>query len=323
MRILSLIVILMLFITFNLMPFESVLLDFSNLDGTLIDFSTYANQDIWTKDQIEAMKLDLNPANWVIKVCNSSWTTMSREYTKILPVKNSLNFPNEVVLGIKIYFPDRGANSYAEIKPPFVIPSYYDNPNEPDGMGGMFLNKGIVRNVGLLRKLSVRVLGNNFKYVLYVRIEDRKGEQRDIYVGYLDYVGWKTKSWVNPNIDGELKMREIYKNSKPYYPDEMPYVKLVEFIIHRAEPQVTGNFATMIKDVFIEYDEAFLEVGKAEYLQESIFGIYKQQLMDRARHEMKNVDQRIYLEWEEQQKMDKTWNYRNNSSSSSSASTKK
>ena len=107
-------------------------------------------------------------------------------------------------------------------------------------------------------------LGNNFTYSLYVRVEDKLGGQRDIFVGYMNFVGWKTKSWVNPNIDFELKLKEIRKNQRPYYPDEYPYLKFICFVVHRAEPQVTGNFITMIKEVTIEYDEGFLEVAKAE-----------------------------------------------------------
>lgn len=288
-----------------LFSYEAILIDFNNLENTTIDFSEMAGQDVWTKEQRDAMRLDLNPKNWRAKVCPSSWVKLARERTKVIPVTNSLNFPNETVLGIRIFFPERYANSYAEILPPFEIPSFYDDKEEPDGMGGMFLHKGVVRNVGILRKLSVKILGNNFKYVFYVRIEDGRGQVRDVFIGFLDYVGWKTKSWVNPNIDWELQLREAKKGSGPYYPDELPTIKLVNFLIHRAEPQITGNFVTMIKEVSIEYDEAFLEVGKAEYLQESIFGIHKEQLVERANVIMRNVDKRVYLEWVEKAKQHK------------------
>ena len=125
---------------------------------------------------------------------------------------------------------------------------------------------------------------------------------------YLDFVGWSTKAWINPNIEEELKRRQLKYNVRPYYPDQIPSVRFVAFIIHRTDPQVTGNFITMIKDVVIEYDEAFLEVGNTEYNQEEIFGIYREELIERAKTEIGAVDRRIFLQWIEKQKMHKEAN---------------
>ena len=61
-------------------------------------------------------------------------------------------------------------------------------------MGSMFLYKGVVRNVGILRKLGVRILGNNFKYAFYVRVIDRSGKERDIFLGFLNFIGWLVKN---------------------------------------------------------------------------------------------------------------------------------
>ena len=172
-------------------------------------------------------------------------------------------------------------------------------------MGNLFLNKGVVRNVGVLRKISVLVLGNNFRYSLYVRIKDHNNEIRDIFVGYLNYQGWRTLSWINPNLEYELFMREQRKKIRPHYPDEFPYIKLIHFMIQRSDPEITGNFVTMIKEVRIEYDEAVIETGKTEDFQEQIFGIYQEELIERAKSEMRNVDREIYLRWEEKKKMHK------------------
>ena len=121
----------------------------------------------------------------------------------------------------------------------------------------------------------------------------------------MDYQGWKNKSWINPNIEYELSMRELRKKTMPNYPDEFPFVKLMAFVILRDNEEITGNFVTMIKDVTVEYDEAIIQTGKTEDNQEAIFGIYTEELIKRANSEMQKVDSRIYLEWEERKKQHK------------------
>ena len=298
----------LIFIIISLMkitPLEAVLIDFNNLKDTTIDFSQFALNKGYSEEVIKEMKLDLDPSMWKIKVNSSSWTKESRERTYLLTVTTSQNYPDQVVLGVRAYFPQRYSNAYAIIEPPFEIPSYYDNPTNPNGQGEMFLNKGVVRNVGVLRKLSVNALGNNFRYSLYVRIKDHLGLEKDIFVGYMDYQGWKSKAWINPNIDYELSMREVRKKTMPHYPDEFPFVKLMAFIILRDSSEITGNFVSMIKEVTVEYDEAIIQTGKTEDKQEEIFGIYTEELVKRANSEMKKVDTKIYLQWEEKKKQHK------------------
>ncbi len=108
------------------------------------------------------------------------------EKSYVFPVKNSQTYPDKVVLGVRIFFPERHANSYAIIEPPFEIPIYYDTLEKLTGKGDAFLYKGVVRNVGVLRKLSVLALGSNFRYTLYVRVKDHKGEEKDIFVGLME-----------------------------------------------------------------------------------------------------------------------------------------
>ncbi len=298
-------ILFLIFFSLKISAYEEVLIDFNNLNDTMIDFSGVAG-DVWTEDQKKMMKMDLSISNWSIKVNQSSWTNEAREKSRLLAVTNSLNYPGQTVLGIRVYFPERYANSYVEVKPPFIIPFYYEKDRANiTGRGDMFVNKGLIRNVGILRRVTVRFLGNNFKYSLYIRLEDNNDDVKDIFIGYLDFVGWRTKSWINPNIDDELEARQKKYVVRPYYPDKMPSVRLLAIVVQRTHPELTGNFVTMIKDISLEFDEAFLEVGKAEYKQEEIFGIYRDELVDRAKSEMRNVDRMIYLQWYESQKIHK------------------
>ena len=42
-----------------------------------------------------------------------------------------------------------------------------------------------------------------------------------------------------------------------------------------------------------------------KYKQEEIFGVYKEELIERAKMEMRNVDKMIYLQWVEEQRKHK------------------
>lgn len=288
-----------------LFSLEAILIDFNNLENTTIDFSRYAKSISVNEELIQEMKIDLNPDRWSVKVNSSSATMKAIHKSYVFPIKNSMAFKEKVVLGIRIFFPERHANSYAIIEPPFDIPIYYDDPKNITGQGNLFLNKGVVRNVGVVRRLSVLALGNNFRYSLYVRVKDHKGEEKDVFIGYMDYQGWKTKSWLNPNLDFDLSMREYDKRRRPHYPDEYPHLKFVYLMVQRNESEVTGNFVSMIKEIKVEYDEAIISTGITEDNQEEIFGIYQEELVERVKAEMNNIDKQIYLKWAEKKKMHK------------------
>ncbi len=283
---------------------EDILIDFSNLDGTGIDFSAQAG-DNWTPEEKAMMTLDLSINNWSAKVNSSSKTIQATNKTEILTVKDTLEYPNQNVLGVRIYFPQRYANSYAEIIPPFEIPSYYDNKENPDGMGTLFIYKGVVRNVGTIKKISVRVLGNNFKYALYVRIKNKNAEIKDVFVGYLNFIGWRTISWVNPHYQVEVDNRNKNRDNVPYYPYEYPYIKFMGFVVQRLNTETTGNFVIMVKEVSVEYEEEFIDIGEPSQRQEGIFKIYKEELMEKSLKETRNIDVKIFNEWVESAKMHK------------------
>jgi hypothetical protein len=290
-------------ITVNLYSIESVLIDFNKLNDTTVDFSSGASA-VLTAEEKEIMKVDLSPRNWRAKINASSRTFEGLTKTYAQQVSTSATYPGTTLLGIRVFFPERGANSYAEIKPPFEIPSYYDSKTNPNGKGEMFLSKGVIRNVGVLRKISVRVLGNNYKYSLHLIIKNRDNETKYVFMGYLNFIGWQTLTWVNSNYDTETYQRSLDRFNRPYYPDEYPYIRLEGFFIQRIDPNTSGNFVTMIKDITVEYDPQFPEIGNETIdKQESTFGIYENDLIDRAKGEMQRVNKRLYDEWLEKKKM--------------------
>ncbi|OHD09725.1 MAG: hypothetical protein A2086_04090 [Spirochaetes bacterium GWD1_27_9] len=299
--------VLLIFCIFKFYSVEAILIDFNNLEDTTIDFSDFAGTN-FTQDEKEQMKINLDIKNWNVKVNSSSLNTISKNKTKIVDIKDSLEYPNQSVLGVRIFFPQRRANSYAEIIPPFEIPSYYDTPKNPDGLGSMFVYKGVIRNVEVIKKIAVRVLGNNFRYGLYIRVKDKSNENKDIFVGYLNYIGWQTLTWINPNYERILEegqKRKAKGDDRPFYPDEFPYIKFEGFVIQRDSTEIAGNFTTMIKEVSVEYVERFIDIGTAEpsQRQENVFNVYKEELIIKSQKEMKDVNRRIFQQWVENNKM--------------------
>jgi len=218
-----------------------------------------------------------------------------------MAVKNSRMYPGITLLGIRVFFPDRPSNSYVEVSPPYEIPSFYEDASKPTGLGEMFINKGVVRNVGVLKKVSITILGNNFSNDLYIRLKNQRGEFQDIFIGYLNFTGWKTLTWVNSAIDDQKTTKTLNKDKTPYYPFEYPFVKLAGFIIQRQQTEKSGNFVTMIKDVKIEFDEQFYENSKTEPFQnqEANFTILKQDLIERSVFELKEVNKRLLMQYYE------------------------
>ena len=306
--------VLLVQVNFTVFSVEDVLIDFSDIGDTTIDFSKFTRGD-WTPEQFAHMKVDLHPSRWNVVVNYSSFDVESRNKTyPMLVTTNIKSLSNQQVLAARVFFPQKYAHSNVFISPPFEIPSFYiDTENNPDDfMGTMFLNKGVIRNVGIIRKIGVYLCGHNFNYALYVRVKDQRGIERDLFIGYMNFRGWQKRSWVNPDYDKHLRLREIYEKVRPYYPDEYPYIKLMGFYINRISTEVTGNFVTMIKEVTVEYDEEFVDIKTSDgddlipsvMNQEKLFGVYQEELIRRSNKEIARVNEFLMIQWVERNKMD-------------------
>jgi hypothetical protein len=174
------------------------------------------------------------------------------------------------VLGIRIHFPTAPFNSWAKIMPPFEIPFYEDAEGDEPGTGNKFVNKGVLRNVGTIKSISVRVTGRNFPHGFSVSLKDEQETEREMFLGYLDFDGWRTLNWDNPNYITDVKQRDLRR--KPLYPESMPSVKFSNFTIYRHGSQIGGDFVTYIKDVQMVYDLAILETER-DINDEAAWGI--------------------------------------------------
>jgi len=142
----TIIIIFLLISIFVIKAAEEILIDFSNLDGTTFDFSKFAFGN-WSDEDRDNMTIDLQPKNWNVRITPSHFITETRNKTYSVDTEIKVLGPRkQKVLAARVFIPQRNANTYILIEPPFEIPSYYPSPDlSSDIMGTMFINKGVVR----------------------------------------------------------------------------------------------------------------------------------------------------------------------------------
>ncbi len=314
---------------------ESVLIDFTKLGAdqtlgtnkaptengaTLTDYSAVAGAS-FTDEEKAAMKSSLALNNWQVILASSARSianqsvTMTKEAVTSASAKqfNGVDMANKKVLGVRIHFPTEPYNSWAIIQPPFDIPAYADKDavqgnklivaDADKGLGQKFDGFGVVKNVGVLKSLSITVYGANFPNGLGVVVADQDGTQQTMFMDYLQFDGWRTLTWNNPNYIGDVRNRELRKY--PLYPKGAPYLKIVGIIVYRDAAQEGGDFVTYVRDIKVTYDKAIIETQR-DINDEAIWGILQQRNEARRLAELKRLGNIQVLRFLEQQKMDAT-----------------
>jgi hypothetical protein len=312
---------------------ESVLIDFTKLTkdtalgqdktpsqngATMIDFATVAGASFSDEDKAR-MKSSLAMENWDVLLASSARTVENQGYSftreaamsaKAKPY-NGEEMANKKVLGIRIHFPVASYNSWAMVKPPFDIPAYADKDqlqgdrlviaDADKGRGEKFNGYGVVKNVGVIKSVSVTVYGSNFPNGMGIQLLDQEGNEQTIFMDYLQFDGWRTLTWNNPNYITEVRNREIKKF--PLYPKSAPFVKLGAIVIYRDAVQEGGDFVTYVKDVKVVYDKAVLDTER-DINDEAIWGILQARAEARRVAELKRLGNLQVLQFIEKQKMD-------------------
>ncbi len=297
----------------------STLIDFSTLtadvtvgdaaqpnenEATLVDFSSQAGASY--DEQIRAkMKTSLAISNWDVQLASSARTVQNQTQSTVKPAVtkdsagefNGEKMAGITVMGIRAHFPLPNFNSYALIKPPFEIPAYaLDQPDKFDGYG-------VVKNVGVIKQIEVTVYGSNYPNGLGVILQDQNGREQTIFVDYLQFDGWRSLKWQNPNYITQVRNREIRRY--PLYPNSEPFVKLLGLIVYRDAMQRGGDVIAYIKDIKITYDKALLETQR-DIDEEQVWGILQARQEARQQAEMKRLGNLQVLRILEKEKMDKS-----------------
>ena len=264
---------------------EGVLIDFSLLAAditigesdtpnqnqrTLMDFSQAVGPSFADRYG-DIMKTSLAIANWEVILASSARHVQNMTFSFTREAK-SKEF--ETVMGVRVHFPTEPFNSWARIKPPFDIPAYELSTVGGDGTitrnEGEGINQksrfesqeegtpayGVIKNVGAIREVKVRAYGLNFPHGLSTILVDHNGNERSIFMGYLNFEEWGELIWRNPNYMTEVRNRDL--RIIPLYPYSTPFIKFGGFLIQRDSARPGGDFVTYFKDVAIIYDLAVL-----------------------------------------------------------------
>jgi hypothetical protein len=291
---------------------------------TMMDFSGTAGAS-YTEEQKKQMTTSLAIRNWDVLLASSSKTSLNQSLSQTAEAvvdTNAKKYGGQTVMGFRIHFPVADFNSWAKIAPPFEIPAFAkkakiddqgvitnDKDNGADGLsrfeGTYDANTkittafGVVKNVGVIKSLAVTVKGLNFPHGISLIIKDADGNDQTIFLGYLNFDGWKTIQWDNPAYVQDIRNREL--RVFPLYPKSTPMVKFDGFLITRDASHEGGDFVGYVKDVRIIYDEAVLKTG-ADIDDEAVWGIVNKKETERQNIESKRFGSSQVLRYLEKQK---------------------
>jgi len=282
---------------------------------TVMDFSNTAGSS-FTAQQKALMNTSLAVANWEVHLASSSQTVqnVSLSFTKEAASKEF-----GTVMGVRIRFPIEPFNSWALVKPPFDIPAYElstvgeDGKISPTDQSAGITNVksrfeaqdengpayGVIKNVGVIREIKVRVYGLNFPHGLSTVLVDSMGVEKTMFMGYLQFDGWGELIWRNPAYMQEVRNRDL--RVVPLYPFNTPFIKFAGFLIQRDAAKEGGDFVTYFKDVAIIYDLAVLDTEK-DINDEAIWNIIQVREERRKTWEMERFGQQQVLRYLESQK---------------------
>ena len=281
--------------------------------ATMMDFSGTAGAS-YTDEQKKQMHTSLAIRNWDVLLASSARTNMNQALSmtaEVTVASDAKQFAGKPVMGFRIRFPVADYNSWARLKPPFEIPAFEPKasvdaqgnitPAAAGAQGSDPANArlsrfegsydpntkittalGIVKNVGVIKSLAATVKGLNFPHGLSVVLVDADGNEQTIFLGYLNFDGWRTIQWDNPAYVQDVRNREL--RVFPLYPKSTPMVKFGGFIITRDAANDGGDFVAYVKDVKILYDKAVLDTGR-DIDDESIWGI-----VGKKEAERKNIE---------------------------------
>lgn len=284
-----------LFLVGTLAAEEAVLIDFTKLAAdihvsvgdsdqdttpnqnrqTVMDYGQAAGGN-FTPLQKDVMKTSLAVRNWEVTFTSSSRTVTNVQNTF---TREAQSKQWGTVMGVRVHFPVENFYSKATIKPPFEIPAFEPQANigddgsispaensdgittasrfeDQDGTGAY----GVVKNVGTIKSVAANVYGLNFPHALNIILIDSEGNEKVVFMGYLNFDGWAELVWNNPQYITDVRKREL--RLYPIYPTSTPFVKFGGFRIDRDADAIGGDFVAYFKDVKLIYDKAVLTADR-------------------------------------------------------------
>jgi len=301
--------------------------------ATMEDFSGTAGAS-FTAEQKSHMRTSLAIGSWDVVLASSSRTQMNQalSLTKEATVAaTATQNAGKTVMGIRVHFPTQDYNSWAEVLPPFEIPAFDPKadiaddgtitPRADQGTDGLSRFEGtidpntklqtafgIVKNVGIIKSVAVDVKGLNYPHGLSVILLDENNAEHVMFMGYLNFDGWKQLTWENPQYVTDVRNRDL--RVYPLYPKTVPFVKLGGFLITRDAASEGGDFITYIRDVKLLFDQAVLPTNN-DIQDEQVWNIVGQKELERKAIEAQRFGNTSVLRYLEQLKEDTNGSFTN------------
>jgi len=305
---------------------------------TIVDYAEIANEigSNFSEDQLKNVSVSLSCYNWDVFLNSSAafpkntaysyareWHTKAKDIPILEPIVKTEGEAAAAegysILGVRIKFPETPYNCWALILPPFEIPAYENITTDDKGnkidenelkankekyYGNKFeRGYGVVKNVGVIKSIDLRVYGCQFKNSISILLKDDNNVVTEYcFPQYLDFDGWRRLTWNNPNYITRAENRDLYV--VPLYPRNEPFVKVWGFRIYRQGDQLGGDFVVYIKDVIITYDEAVKE-REEPIDHESAWGILQERTIEAKHRELRKIGHTQMLRYLERQKMHK------------------
>lgn len=280
----------------NPVAYKQVLIDFTKLGKETNDqlAMSYGNDLSLTLPEDEAQNLPtINYAidNWVVTP-NSSIRTVEvfRESRVEGVTAQAGKYEGQMVLGVKIQFPDYNFDMFVDIAPPFL----------PNTKNVAFLNNGYLDNVGSVKSAYMTVYGLYQPEKIYLITEDTDGLEYQYAFGSLDFIGWRELEWINPAYIQDVRDRE--SDTRPLYPRASVQRRFKNIKVQRSAVDGTTDFVTYIKDIAVTYDKSVNDDLFNDFANEETWKILADSVSKREEILLKRTTIKRYFEYLEQRK---------------------
>ncbi len=276
--------------------FAKVLIDFTKIDpeydtDTEINFA-YLNTFDLPQEEVDKLKTTFSPSNWEIYPQSSIYipNVLVNSFTKPVEV-NAGKHAGEIVLGIRLHFPNyQNVKMSALIVPPFV-PNVYSNE---------FVGKGALKNVGPVRSAYITIYALNNSEKIDIVTTDSSGNDFTYAFGQLNFTGWRTLEWVNPRYIEKPRAADI--KELPLYPSSEFNRRLKGIQITKPNQNKTIDMVTYVRDIQLTYDQAIDEALLLDIDNEAVWNIIEQTASIRDRVQFRRSLGRRYLKYLEGRK---------------------
>ncbi len=303
-----------LLLTTTVFAETATIIDFADLtadeDGlntaTIIDYSSVAGTTYADEEKAQ-MRESLFVDSWDV-VLNRSAQTVTNDrlsFTKaVLVNETAKRFAGDQVMGVRVHFP-KSYESHAIVQPPFDIPAFMASDEELEAgikSGNKFNGFGVLKNVGAIKSISINVNGRNYPHKLVLIFADSDGVEKHVPVGDLNFNGWRTLTWNNPNYITEVKYREL--NTAPVYPVTSNSLIFAGLLIKKSANHEGGDFISYFKNVDITFDKAVRDDVDPDIDDEAVWSILANREEARRNNELRTLGNDQILQYLETKKMD-------------------